>query len=61
MTADLAVSEEGRRRLAAMPLGRYGRADEVAEAVVFLLDRRVEPVPGPDAQSQRRGVHAVSR
>jgi 3-oxoacyl-[acyl-carrier protein] reductase len=37
MTADLAASEEGRRRLATMPLGRYGRADEVAEAVVFLL------------------------
>lgn len=37
MTADLAAGEEGRRRLAAMPLGRYGRAEEVAEAVVFLL------------------------
>lgn len=37
MTADLAASEEGRRRLADMPLGRFGRADEVAEAVLFLL------------------------
>lgn len=37
MTTELAESEEGRRRLRDMPLGRYGRADEVAEAVVFLL------------------------
>ncbi len=37
MTADLADSEEGQRRLRDMPLGRLGRADEVAEAVVFLL------------------------
>lgn len=37
MTADLAATEEGRRRLADMPLGRFGRADEVADAVLFLL------------------------
>jgi 3-oxoacyl-[acyl-carrier protein] reductase len=37
MTTDLAESEEGRRRLADMPLGRLGRADEVAQTVVFLL------------------------
>jgi 3-oxoacyl-[acyl-carrier protein] reductase len=37
MTTELAESEEGRRRLRDMPLGRYGRADEVADAVVFLL------------------------
>ncbi len=37
MTTDLADSDEGRRRLAGMPLGRFGRADEVAEAVIFLL------------------------
>jgi len=37
MTTDLADSEEGKRRLRDMPLGRFGRADEVAEAVVFLL------------------------
>lgn len=37
MTADLAETEEGQRRLRDMPLGRFGRADEVAEAVVFLL------------------------
>ena len=33
MTADLVDSEEGRRRLRDMALGRFGRADEVAEAV----------------------------
>ena len=37
MTTDLADSEEGRRRLKDMALGRFGRADEVAEAVIFLL------------------------
>ncbi|HEY3522958.1 MAG TPA: 3-oxoacyl-ACP reductase FabG [Candidatus Limnocylindrales bacterium] len=37
MTTDLVDSDEGRRRLAGMPLGRFGRADEVAEAVIFLL------------------------
>ncbi|HSK51565.1 MAG TPA: 3-oxoacyl-ACP reductase FabG [Clostridia bacterium] len=37
MTADLAATEEGRRRLRDIPLGRFGRADEVADAVVFLL------------------------
>ena len=37
MTEDLVDSEEGRRRLRDMPLGRFGRADEVAETVIFLL------------------------
>jgi 3-oxoacyl-[acyl-carrier protein] reductase len=37
MTTDLLESEEGRRRLSELPLGRLGRPDEVAEAVVFLL------------------------
>jgi 3-oxoacyl-[acyl-carrier protein] reductase len=37
MTADLAETEEGKRRLRDMPLGRFGRADEVAAAVIFLL------------------------
>ena len=37
MTADLAETETGRQRLRDIPLGRFGRADEVAEAVVFLL------------------------
>lgn len=37
MTTDLVESEEGRRRLREMPLGRFGRADEVADAVIFLL------------------------
>ena len=37
MTTDLVDSEEGRRRLRHMPLGRFGRPDEVADAVIFLL------------------------
>ncbi|MDQ2965972.1 MAG: 3-oxoacyl-ACP reductase FabG [Chloroflexota bacterium] len=37
MTTELANSEEGRQRLRDMPLGRFGRADEVADAVIFLL------------------------
>lgn len=37
MTTDLVDSEEGKRRLRDMALGRFGRADEVAVAVVFLL------------------------
>ena len=37
MTAELAGTDEGERRLRDMPIGRFGRADEVAEAVVFLL------------------------
>jgi 3-oxoacyl-[acyl-carrier protein] reductase len=40
MTTDLVDSEEGRRRLRSMPLGRFGRSDEVADAVVFLLSDR---------------------
>ena len=37
MTADLVDTEAGKARLRDMPLGRFGRADEVAEAVIFLL------------------------
>jgi 3-oxoacyl-[acyl-carrier protein] reductase len=37
MTTDLADTEVGRARLRDMPLGRFGRADEVADAVIFLL------------------------
>ncbi len=37
MTTDLVEGEEGRRRLRDMALGRFGRADEVADAVIFLL------------------------
>jgi 3-oxoacyl-[acyl-carrier protein] reductase len=37
MTTDLVESEEGKRRLRDSALGRFGRADEVADAVIFLL------------------------
>lgn len=37
MTTDLIDSEAGRQRLRDMPLGRFGRADEVADSVIFLL------------------------
>lgn len=37
MTTDLVDSEEGKRRMRDMPLGRFGRADEVADTVMFLL------------------------
>jgi 3-oxoacyl-[acyl-carrier protein] reductase len=40
MTTDLAASEEGQRRLRDMPIARFGRADEVADAVIFLLSDR---------------------
>jgi len=46
MTTDLAESEEGRRRLRDMPLGRFGRADEVADAVIFLLSDRASLFTG---------------
>ena len=37
MTDDLIDSEEGRSRLRDAALGRFGRADEVADTVIFLL------------------------
>jgi 3-oxoacyl-[acyl-carrier protein] reductase len=37
MTTELAATEEGRQRLRDMPLGRFGRAEEVADSVIFLL------------------------
>jgi 3-oxoacyl-[acyl-carrier protein] reductase len=37
MTEDLIDTEAGRARLRDMALGRFGRADEVADAVIFLL------------------------
>ena len=40
MTEALLDSEEGRRRLRDSALGRFGRADEVADAVIFLLSDR---------------------
>ncbi|HET7029713.1 MAG TPA: 3-oxoacyl-ACP reductase FabG [Candidatus Limnocylindrales bacterium] len=40
MTAELVESEAGKARLRDMAVGRFGRADEVAEAVIFLLSDR---------------------
>jgi 3-oxoacyl-[acyl-carrier protein] reductase len=37
MTTDLVESDEGRARLRDAALGRFGRADEVADSVIFLL------------------------
>jgi 3-oxoacyl-[acyl-carrier protein] reductase len=37
MTTDLVDSEEGRRRLRDAALGRFARADEIADTVLFLL------------------------
>jgi 3-oxoacyl-[acyl-carrier protein] reductase len=37
MTTDLAETDEGQQRLRDIPLGRFGSADEVAAAAVFLL------------------------
>jgi 3-oxoacyl-[acyl-carrier protein] reductase len=36
-SADVVTGEVGQRRLAELPLGRFGRPDEIADAVVFLL------------------------
>jgi 3-oxoacyl-[acyl-carrier protein] reductase len=40
MTTELVESDAGKARLRDMALGRFGRADEVAEAVIFLLSDR---------------------
>lgn len=40
MTTELVESEAGKARLRDMALGRFGTADEVAEAVIFLLSDR---------------------
>ena len=40
MTTDMVESDEGRRRLSQAALGRFGTAEEVAEAVIFLLSDR---------------------
>lgn len=37
MTTELMQTEEGQRRLKDLPLGRLGRPEEVADAVIFLL------------------------
>jgi 3-oxoacyl-[acyl-carrier protein] reductase len=46
MTTDLVESEAGKARLRDMALGRFGRADEVAEAVLFLLSDRASLFTG---------------
>jgi 3-oxoacyl-[acyl-carrier protein] reductase len=46
MTTDLVDSEAGKARLWDMALGRFGRADEVAEAVVFLLSDKASLFTG---------------
>ncbi len=40
MTEDLVDTDAGKARMRDMALGRFGRADEVAEAVIFLLSDR---------------------
>lgn len=40
MTAELAASEEGKKRLEILPLGRFAKPDEIADAVIFLLSDR---------------------
>ena len=46
MTTELMDSEEGARRLRDAPLGRFGTAAEVAEAVIFLLSDRASLFTG---------------
>ena len=46
MTEDLVDTDAGKARLRDMALGRFGRADEVAEAVVFLLSDKASLFTG---------------
>ena len=46
MTTDLIDTEAGKARLRDMALGRFGRADEVAEAVIFLLSDKASLFTG---------------
>ena len=46
MTTDLVDTEAGQARLRDMALGRFGQADEVAEAVIFLLTDRASLFTG---------------
>jgi 3-oxoacyl-[acyl-carrier protein] reductase len=46
MTTDLVDTEAGKARLRDMALGRFGQADEVAEAVIFLLTDRASLFTG---------------
>ena len=61
MTTDLVDSEEGKRRLRDMPLWALRHAPTRSPTrCCFLLSDRVGAVHRPDAQPQRRGVHAVT-
>jgi 3-oxoacyl-[acyl-carrier protein] reductase len=46
MTTDLVDTDAGKARLRDMAMGRFGRADEVAEAVIFLLSDRASLFTG---------------
>ena len=46
MTTDLVDTEAGQARLRDMALGRFGQAEEVAEAVIFLLSDRASLFTG---------------
>jgi len=46
MTEDLVDTEAGKARLRDMALGRFGRADEVGEAVIFLLSDKASLFTG---------------
>ncbi len=60
MTTDLVESDAGKARLRDMALGRFGRADEVAEAVDLPAQRPGVAVHRPDPQPERRRVHAMT-
>jgi 3-oxoacyl-[acyl-carrier protein] reductase len=58
MTEDLVDTEAGRARLRDMALGRFGRADEVAEAVIFLLSDKASLFTGQTLNPNSGGYMA---